>query len=237
LILFNAPKAHNKYTIFSFTCKLATLEFLQRHWSTEEKSMSTNRPTQKLSMGQTIQKFTLSAFVVLSFIAYAIHQRFSNPDSPINIRPSSPTVISQTVPAQAASGFVAQAPSAPAVPTTALSAPAQQAPTAAPIPATATPKHNGQYKDGTYTGPQIDAYYGYVEVQATIQNGQITTVQFLQYPSDRRTSQRINSIAMPWLQQEAIQAQSANVNLISGATLTSEGFIYSLDAALKSARY
>jgi uncharacterized protein with FMN-binding domain len=74
-----------------------------------------------------------------------------------------------------------------------------------------------------------------VQVQATVQNGKIADVQFLQYPSDRRTSQQINAFAMPYLQQEAIQAQSANVNIISGATLTSEGFAMSLQSALASA--
>ena len=46
----------------------------------------------------------------------------------------------------------------------------------------------------------------------------------------------INNQVMPWLTQEAIQAQSANVDLISGATLTSEGFVTSLQAALQSAK-
>ena len=81
----------------------------------------------------------------------------------------------------------------------------------------------------------MNAYYGLVQVQVVIQSGKIATVQFLQYPNDRRTSQQINAQVMPWLQQEAIQAQSANVNLISGATLTSEGFTNSLQAALQSA--
>ena len=94
----------------------------------------------------------------------------------------------------------------------------------------------GQYKDGSYTGPRVDAYYGLVQVKAVVQNGQITDVQFLEYPNDRRTSQRINSIVMPYLQTEAIQAQSASVDVISGATLTSEAFAQSLQAALASAR-
>jgi uncharacterized protein with FMN-binding domain len=94
----------------------------------------------------------------------------------------------------------------------------------------------GQYKDGEYTGPGVDAYWGQVQVKAIVQNGQITDVQFLQYPSDRRTSQRINSIVMPYLQSEAIQAQNANVDVISGATLTSEAFVQSLQAALAGAR-
>ncbi len=74
-----------------------------------------------------------------------------------------------------------------------------------------------------------------MEVQATVQSGKLASVQFLQYPNDRRTSQQINSIAMPYLQQEAIQVQSANVDIISGATLTSEGFQMSLQSALQGA--
>jgi uncharacterized protein with FMN-binding domain len=92
------------------------------------------------------------------------------------------------------------------------------------------------YRNGTYTGPPVDVFYGLVQVQVVIQNGQIANVQFLQYPNDRRTSVEINNQAMPWLTQEAIQAQSANVDIITGATLTSEGFATSLQAALQSAR-
>ncbi len=92
------------------------------------------------------------------------------------------------------------------------------------------------YKNGTFQGSPIDAYYGLVQVQVNIQGGSVKSVQFLQYPNDRRTSVQINSIAMPYLQQEAIQAQSANVNIISGATLTSEGFAMSLRSALQAAR-
>lgn len=94
----------------------------------------------------------------------------------------------------------------------------------------------GTYKDGTYKGPEVDAFYGLVEVQATVQNGKLSNVQFLEYPNDRRTSVQINSIAIPYLQQEALQAQTANVDIISGATLTSEGFIMSLQSALASAK-
>jgi uncharacterized protein with FMN-binding domain len=92
------------------------------------------------------------------------------------------------------------------------------------------------YKNGTYTGPSVDAYYGMVQVQVVVQNGKISDVQFLDYPHDRRTSQEINTQVMPWLTQEAIQAQSASVNYISGATLTSEGFVSSLQSALQSAK-
>ncbi len=97
-------------------------------------------------------------------------------------------------------------------------------------------KPKGQYADGTYTGAAADAYYGTVQVQAVVQDGALASVTFLQYPSDRRTSQQINSRAMPILKSEAIQAQSANVSGVSGATHTSEAFIQSLGDALAQAK-
>ena len=80
-----------------------------------------------------------------------------------------------------------------------------------------------------------NAYYGNVQVQAVIQNGQLANVVFLQYPNDRSTSRMINSQAMPQLTQEAIQAQSANVNGVSGASDTSAAFNQSLSSALNQA--
>ncbi len=92
------------------------------------------------------------------------------------------------------------------------------------------------YKDGSYVGQVIDAFYGNVQVKAVIQNGAISDVQFLDYPHDRNTSIMINSQAMPWLKEEAIQAQNANVDIISGATYTSEAFKQSLGDALSQAK-
>ncbi len=92
------------------------------------------------------------------------------------------------------------------------------------------------YKDGEFTGDSVDAYYGNVQVKAVIQNGKISDVQFLDYPHDRSTSVRINSQATPQLTSEAISAQSANVDIISGATATSEAFIQSLQSALNKAK-
>ncbi len=92
------------------------------------------------------------------------------------------------------------------------------------------------YTDGTYTGLPADAYYGLIQVQATIQGGKLTDVVFLQHPSDRRTSQYINGQAMPILKSEAIQAQSANVDIVSGATDSSMAFQQSLGDALAQAK-
>jgi len=93
---------------------------------------------------------------------------------------------------------------------------------------------DGNNRNGDLT---VDfGFYGLVQVKAVIQQGKIADVQFLQYPNDRRTSIRINNIAMPYLVTEAIQAQSAQVDIISGATLTSEAFAESLQSALATAK-
>ena len=94
---------------------------------------------------------------------------------------------------------------------------------------------SGGLKDGTYVGSAENASYGTVQVQAVMKGGKITDVKFLTYPSDRRTSQQINSRAIPILQQETIAAQSANVNTVTGATFTSQAFVASLQSALAQA--
>jgi uncharacterized protein with FMN-binding domain len=94
---------------------------------------------------------------------------------------------------------------------------------------------NQTYRDGQYTGQTADAYYGTIQVKAVIQNGKLSDVQFLNYPQDRNRSIRINQAAMPILKQEAIQAQSAQVQIVSGATDTSQAFQQSLDSALTQA--
>jgi uncharacterized protein with FMN-binding domain len=95
---------------------------------------------------------------------------------------------------------------------------------------------NGIYKDGSYTGSVADAFYGNIQVKAVIQNGKISDVQFLQYPNDRERSIMINTQAMPYLKDEAIQAQSAQVDIVSGATDSSQAFIQSLSSALAKAQ-
>ncbi|HEY5220618.1 MAG TPA: FMN-binding protein [Candidatus Paceibacterota bacterium] len=126
---------------------------------------------------------------------------------------------------------IATTPAPKAVPPTTPVSPTP--PTPAPAP---TPKPAGLYTDGTYTGSPADAYYGNVQVEAIISGGKITDVQFLQYPNTHSTSVYINSQAMPYLKQEAIQAQSANVNIVSGATDTSMAFQQSLASALTQAK-
>lgn len=110
-------------------------------------------------------------------------------------------------------------------------------PTPKPVPVPVPIKTTtGLYRDGEYTGNSADAYYGFVQVKAIIQGGKISDVQFLSYPNDRRTSIEINTQAMPYLITEAIRAQSANVDTVSGASETSGAFRKSLASALAQAK-
>lgn len=93
-----------------------------------------------------------------------------------------------------------------------------------------------RYRDGTYTGISADAYYGNVQVQVTVQGGNVTDVQFLDHPGGRETSIAINAMAVPALRSEAIQTQQAPVDIVSGATETSGAFNQSFASALAQAQ-
>jgi uncharacterized protein with FMN-binding domain len=93
-----------------------------------------------------------------------------------------------------------------------------------------------QYRDGTYRGEIADAYYGLVQVQADIRGGRLVSVYVLQYPADRQTSRYINSQALPLLQSEVVSAQTARVDIVTGATLTSVAYLRSLNSALTQAQ-
>ncbi len=88
---------------------------------------------------------------------------------------------------------------------------------------------------GTFTGKRTYAYYGYVRLQAVMSNGKLSDIKVVEYPSDNGRSRSINSIALPYLIQEAVDAQTWNVDLISGATFTSSAFVQSLQDALRQA--
>ena len=91
------------------------------------------------------------------------------------------------------------------------------------------------YANGTYTGPVTDAYYGTMQIQAIVSGGKLAGIRVLRYPDTHGASISINSQALPMLRNEVIAAQSANVDIISGATLSSEAFIRSLNGALSKA--
>jgi uncharacterized protein with FMN-binding domain len=90
-------------------------------------------------------------------------------------------------------------------------------------------------KDGSYTGRSVETGYGAIQVAVTVAGGKITDVSTPQLEAFDGRSQRINSQAVPILKQEVLQAQSANVSMVSGATYTSDGYLTSLQSALDKA--
>lgn len=87
----------------------------------------------------------------------------------------------------------------------------------------------------TYTGATAQTRYGPVTVEITVANGKLSDVKATNYPNGSRTDQVINAYAIPQLNAEALQAGSANIAMISGATFTSYGYLQSLQDALDQA--
>ena len=84
-------------------------------------------------------------------------------------------------------------------------------------------------------GPVVDTRYGPVQVEVTLDGSTITAIAAIQLPGGDRRSEQISNRAEPTLQSEALQAQSANIDGVSGATYTSEAYAQSLQAALDDA--
>lgn len=128
-----------------------------------------------------------------------------------------------------------------------VAAPAAGEAASPPIPTTATtaPGGNGAASPGSngaagaadtvVTGPEVPTRRGPVQVQVRVQNGRLVDIVPLVLPDSNYRDERINSYAVPILRQEALEAQSANIDTVSGATLTSDGYAKSLQAALDSA--
>ena len=87
----------------------------------------------------------------------------------------------------------------------------------------------------TVTGQTAQTRWGPVQVQITVSAGKVTAVNVLQVPSGNGRDVEINNQAVPVLKQETLQAQNANIDSVSGATVTSDGYITSLQSALNQA--
>ncbi|MEU9126927.1 FMN-binding protein [Kitasatospora sp. NPDC048540] len=119
-------------------------------------------------------------------------------------------------------------PEAPAPTTTSAPAAADPAP-----PATSAPAAGGASR--SVTGDAANTRYGAVQVRVTLDGRRIAKIEVIRYPSHDRRDQEINSFALPQLGQEAIAAQSAHIDAVSGATYTSDGYTRSLQSALDQA--
>lgn len=87
----------------------------------------------------------------------------------------------------------------------------------------------------TYAGGTAQTQWGPVQVQITVKNGKITASDVLQVPSGNPRDDEINSYAVPVLNSEVVATQNANIDMVSGATVTSDGYIQSLQSALDQA--
>ncbi|HSP08889.1 MAG TPA: FMN-binding protein [Candidatus Dormibacteraeota bacterium] len=105
-------------------------------------------------------------------------------------------------------------------------------PPAAPSP---SPSPSPTGVNGTFTGSDFPNRFGDVQVRVIISNGRITDVQPIQMPQDRAQSAYISQVAGPMLHDEVIQAQSAQIDIISGATYTSQSYAQSVESALQQA--
>jgi uncharacterized protein with FMN-binding domain len=144
--------------------------------------------------------------------------------SGLAVKSSAAAVVpSTTVPASAA----------PPSGATTTTTPSSKGTSAATTPTTTAPATSTQTR--TLTGGAVDNEYGTVQVQVTLKGNQITDIVTLQMPDSHRRSQEISQEAAPILRQEALQAQSAQIDLVSGATFTSQSYAQSLQAALDQA--
>lgn len=125
-------------------------------------------------------------------------------------------------PAQAAPSVAT--PSASTTPTASASASAS--------PSGAAPAATSGLTDGTFTGSPTSTRYGPVQVQITVTGGKIVDVQAVEYPTDNSRDRQINERAIPQLVSETLNAQSADIHFVSGATYTSQGYLDSLQSAI-----
>jgi uncharacterized protein with FMN-binding domain len=89
--------------------------------------------------------------------------------------------------------------------------------------------------DGSFMGQAVNTRFGPVQVQITVSGGSITDVTVPEYPNSNGRDQQINGYALPQLVSETLSAQSANIDMVSGATYTSDGYLQSLQSAIDQA--
>jgi uncharacterized protein with FMN-binding domain len=150
-----------------------------------------------------------------------------------------PIVLSATVAGLAVTlGFHAHAPAAPPPTTTAqASAPSSSGSSgsAGSSGSGAAPAAAASSSTKTVTSDVASNQYGNVQLKVTVSNGKVTKIEALQVPQNDRKSAEINAYAEPALQASALQAQSANIDTVSGATYTSDSYKTALQSALDKA--
>jgi len=146
----------------------------------------------------------------------------------------SPSLAAQLGEAAAADGGTPTADSAGAGASPSPGPSTTGAPSTTAPPATTTKKAPGG-TSGTFTGTTVQTQWGPVQVRITLQNGRIVKAQAIKFPNDNHHDIEINSWAVPQLQEATVQANSAQIDSLSGATVTSGGYIASLQSAIDKA--
>ena len=159
----------------------------------------------------------LASTVTVVVLLFGYHTSTDSPaTSGATTAPSSSSAPSSTAPSSTA-------PSSTAPSSTEPSSPSSSSPSASSSGTT------------SYTGDTAQTRWGPVQVKITVNDGSITKVTVPQAPSGNPRDTEINDQALPILIQETIDAQSARIDMVSGATVTSEGYVESLQSALDAA--
>jgi uncharacterized protein with FMN-binding domain len=147
-----------------------------------------------------------------------------------------PIVLSATVAGLAVTlGFHAHAPAAPPPTTTAQASAPSSSGSSGSSGSGAAPAAAASSSTKTVTSDVASNQYGNVQLKVTVSNGKVTKIEALQVPQNDRKSAEINAYAEPALQASALQAQSANIDTVSGATYTSDSYKTALQSALDKA--
>ena len=131
------------------------------------------------------------------------------------------------------SAAVTSSASSPA--TTSSSEPSSSSSSPSSSSSTSSSSSSSSTKTKTYTGSVAQTRWGPVQVQITVQGDKITKVTVLQQPNGNHKDAEINDYALPILVQDTLSAQSAQIDMVSGATVTSDGYLQSLQSALDQA--
>jgi len=167
------------------------------------------------------------AALAITTVALVLLINFKTPDEPLPSRSSGNVAVVEPVAGQSARPRATAAPGSTAAPR-ATRAPAG----ATPAPTTAT--GGGAAGATTVDGQVVSTRFGPVQVEVVVAGGQIKEIVALQLPTGRRSGQ-ISNYSAPILREEALQAQSANIDIVSGATYTSDAYSRSLQSALDQA--
>jgi uncharacterized protein with FMN-binding domain len=191
----------------------------------------------------------LASTVVGIVLLFSYHTSTSGPAggrvvsgvAPVGVVAESPAPLVTAVPSPSVAGPARSRRPSPVTATHAAAAPkvvlssSSPATRVAPKPSPSPAAKATTAPTRTINGAPADTRYGPVQVQIKVQGSRIVSSDAIVYPTSERRDQEINSQAVPQLNDETLQAQSANIDTVSGATYTSDGYRQSLQSALDAA--